>query len=94
MSVARARALTHTSFTTLLIISPGRNECCPCEGIDTGSGLLYPLRSASVEMSVARARALTHPSSAGIPQLKYVEMSVARARALTPTVVSIPDIHV
>ena len=36
MSVARVRALTHTPFIILLFLSVMcRNECCPCEGIDT-----------------------------------------------------------
>ena len=36
MSVARARALTHFSTFSTNHGRIRRNECCPCEGIDTG----------------------------------------------------------
>ena len=35
MSVARARALTHYVYYSYEYRGEGRNECCPCEGIDT-----------------------------------------------------------
>ena len=58
-----------------------RNECCPCEGIDTKCPPLF-LAYVPVEMSVARVRALTHFVPCGLTKMVSVEMSVARVRAL------------
>ena len=61
-----------------------RNECCPCEGIDTYIKRdCFKMRS-EVEMSVARVRALTRPTTLRQSSGLRVEMSVARVRALTP----------
>ena len=60
MSVARARALTHAAGRVSIIPFFCRNECCPCEGIDTALYLSHAVSDRNVEMSVARARALTH----------------------------------
>ena len=59
-----------------------RNECCPCEGIDTKCPPLF-LAYVPVEMSVARVRALTLCGMNAAKDGKIVEMSVARVRALT-----------
>ena len=83
MSVARVRALTHTGSSLIFLLKNRRNECCPCEGIDTQNGFLIGFHKYRVEMSVARVRALTqHVYLLFIP-LGCVEMSVARVRALT-----------
>ena len=59
MSVARARALTQSLHIFCLHNLSRRNECCPCEGIDTLIACPFS-DTAAVEMSVARARALPH----------------------------------
>ncbi len=91
MSVARARALTHFSASLSSYFLLRRNECCPCEGIDTGRLPGHMTRNQicrneccpceGIDTRLSLDRSLTFSS---------VEMSVARARALTPVCIVAP----
>ena len=84
MSVARVRALTPEISNAEALRDISRNECCPCEGIDTAFFQL--VRVITVRRNECCPCEGIDTISIGIVVIVHdkVEMSVARVRALTP----------